>query len=119
MDSKPLSLPNKNLLNVAMAGANVVAMALFMGSSSFTLGTACLAATTVLSFAQACKSFTKSPLLRFQFFLKIDLCLVYDLHLRCGKENSTQNKRFLGKNSKKGKTEPYLPPLFSSPSCLL
>lgn len=54
MDSKPLTLPNRNLLNVVMAGANVAALVLFMATDSFTLGVGCLAATTVLSFVQVC-----------------------------------------------------------------
>lgn len=52
MDSKPLSLPNRNMLNVIMAAANVGSMALFMGTNSFVIGAGCLAATTVLSFVQ-------------------------------------------------------------------
>lgn len=54
MDSKPLSLPNRNQLNLAMAAANVGALILFMSTNSFTIGVGCLAATTVLSFVQVC-----------------------------------------------------------------
>jgi len=52
MDSKPLTLPNRNMLNVIMAAANVGALVLFMGTNSFTIGVGCLAATTILSFVQ-------------------------------------------------------------------
>lgn len=52
MDSKPLQLPNRNMLNLAMAGANVAALILFMGTNSFTIGVGCLAATTALAFVQ-------------------------------------------------------------------
>jgi NAD(P) transhydrogenase len=52
MDSKPLMLANRNMLNLAMAAANVGALVLFMGTNSFTIGVGCLAATTVLSFVQ-------------------------------------------------------------------
>lgn len=52
MDSKALQLPNRNAINLAMAGGNLLAMITFMSTSSFGLGVGCLAATTVISFAQ-------------------------------------------------------------------
>jgi NAD(P) transhydrogenase len=52
LNSRPLELPNRNMLNVAMAGANVLAMATYMGTSGYATGMTCLAATTLLSFLQ-------------------------------------------------------------------
>lgn len=51
MDSKPMNLPNRNMLNLAMAGVNAAALVLFMSTNSFAIGTGCLAATTIVSFA--------------------------------------------------------------------
>ncbi|KAJ3196800.1 hypothetical protein HK101_007631 [Irineochytrium annulatum] len=51
MSSKPLSLPNKNLINVGMAAANVGVAAAFMTASP-AIGVLCLFANTALSFAK-------------------------------------------------------------------
>jgi len=52
LNSKPLMLPNRNMLNVIMAGANAATMVVYMATGNYTLGMTCLAATTALSFAQ-------------------------------------------------------------------
>ena len=52
MNSRPLMLPNRNMLNVGMAAANVAAMVVYMSSTSYATGMACLGATTILSFLQ-------------------------------------------------------------------
>lgn len=52
LNSKPLMLPNRNMLNVGMAAANGLALVTYMATNSYGVGMTCLAATTVLSFAQ-------------------------------------------------------------------
>ncbi|TPX35102.1 hypothetical protein SmJEL517_g02470 [Synchytrium microbalum] len=52
LSSKPLHLPGRNLINVAMAAANVGIMGYFLTGVSPTVGLACLAANTALSFLQ-------------------------------------------------------------------
>jgi len=52
LSSKPLLLPGRNALNLGMFGANVAAMALYMGTSSPSVGLACLGVNSVLSFIQ-------------------------------------------------------------------
>merc|ERR1719394_2180626 len=49
MASKPLSLPNKNMLNVGMAGGHAAMLALFCASDSVGLGTGLMYATAALS----------------------------------------------------------------------
>jgi len=49
MSSKPLALPNKNMLNIGMAGGHAAMLALFCASDSVGLGTALMYATTGLS----------------------------------------------------------------------
>jgi len=49
MSSKPLSLPNKNLINAGMAGGHAAMLALFCASDSVGLGTGLMYATTALS----------------------------------------------------------------------
>lgn len=50
MTSKPLNLPMKNALNIAMVTANAGAMGLFLSTPSFTIGLSCIALNTLLSF---------------------------------------------------------------------
>merc|ERR1712151_564488 len=49
LSSKPLNLPGKNMLNVAMAGAQAGMLGLFCTDVSFGLGTSLMYATTALS----------------------------------------------------------------------
>jgi len=49
MSSKPLALPNKNMLNAGMAGGHAAMLALFCASDSVGLGTALMYGTTALS----------------------------------------------------------------------
>ncbi|EFA83464.1 NADP+ transhydrogenase [Heterostelium album PN500] len=50
--SKPLLLPNRNLINALIAGANVGTFALFLNTNSPAVGMLCLVANTGLSFLQ-------------------------------------------------------------------
>ncbi|EGC29335.1 NAD(P)+ transhydrogenase (AB-specific) [Dictyostelium purpureum] len=50
--SKPLLLPNRNLINGGLALANAATFATFLTTSSPALGLACIAGTTILSFIQ-------------------------------------------------------------------
>ncbi|KAI9030307.1 NAD(P) transhydrogenase [Hyaloraphidium curvatum] len=52
MKSTALDLPGKNLINLAMIGTNLAAGALFMTTSSPSVGLACLCLNVVLSFVQ-------------------------------------------------------------------
>merc|ERR1719251_872697 len=47
--SKPMNLPNKNLLNVGMAGAHAAMLGMFVTNDSVALGTSLMYATTALS----------------------------------------------------------------------
>jgi len=49
MSSKPLALPNKNMLNVGMAGGHAAMLALFCASDSVGLGSTLMYGTTALS----------------------------------------------------------------------
>merc|ERR1712050_471707 len=49
LDSKPFNLPNKNMLNVGMAGAQAGMLAMFCASDSAGLGSALMYSTTALS----------------------------------------------------------------------
>jgi NAD(P) transhydrogenase len=51
MQSKPWSLPGKNMINIGMAGASVVGFGAFLAAPSMTVGVGCLAAATALSSA--------------------------------------------------------------------
>ncbi|GAM22753.1 hypothetical protein SAMD00019534_059280 [Acytostelium subglobosum LB1] len=50
--SKPLLLPNRNLINLAIATANAGTFAIFLNTNSPSLGVACLVANAGLSFLQ-------------------------------------------------------------------
>ena len=50
--SKPLHLPGRNLINIAMAATNFGIMGYFLTGVSPTVGLACLTANTALSFVQ-------------------------------------------------------------------
>jgi len=52
LNSRPLMLPGRNMLNVGMATANGLALVTYMTTSGYGTGMACLAATTILSFLQ-------------------------------------------------------------------
>jgi H+-translocating NAD(P) transhydrogenase len=50
MNSRPLDLPGKNLINLAAAGATLASGGMYMASGDFGTGLAMLATTTALSF---------------------------------------------------------------------
>ncbi|KAJ3346185.1 hypothetical protein HDU83_003320 [Entophlyctis luteolus] len=50
--SKPLALPNKNLINIGMFAANAALMVPFLGSSGVAVPVACLLGNAALSFAK-------------------------------------------------------------------
>eukprot|EP01133_Synstelium_polycarpum_P017379 gene17379-20734_t len=52
ISSKPLLLPNRNMINAAIAALNVGTFAIFLNTSSPAIGITCLVATTALSFLQ-------------------------------------------------------------------